>query len=483
MSEHWLGDMTAWVTTNPGSLVVALFATAFVESLAIAGIIVPGVALLFAFAALAGQTGMPLAEALFWAGLGAVAGDVTSFAIGRWLQGRLDVVWPFRRYPRLIARGERFFHRHGGKSVVIGRFVGPIRPVIPLIAGALTMPWRRFIVFNLLSAVGWALVYIIPGFVVGSALASDIKPPPHFYPVLGISGATLVVVYLVVLRVRLGLGEGSWLYQWLEGTMARYDATHRFWRLYSNERPDQRGEFPLPSLLLSIASFALFLALAQLISVSDQLQHLNEQILHWFGLLRQPALELPMVAFTLLGDPPVLTCAAILAVLTLAFRGYYAAALHVAAAVGTTALCVWLLKAGIGINRPEQVLSAPESGAYPSGHTAGMTVLVTLVASFIAGESRSRQRWQHYLFLSLPLLPVAISRLYLQVHWLTDILGGLFLGLAITGITRASYSRFDRTPLSPDALANAAVLAWLAFVAVYMWLNWPQAMIDYAPLP
>src|SRR5690554_6983964 len=137
--------------------------------------------MLFAFAALAGKTGIPLSEALIWAGLGAVAGDVLSFSIGRLLKGRLDAVWPLSRYPGLIAKGESFFRAHGGKSVIIERFVGPIRPVIPMVAGALHMPWRTFITFNLLSAVGWALVYILPGFTVGTALASEIKPPPHFY--------------------------------------------------------------------------------------------------------------------------------------------------------------------------------------------------------------------------------------------------------------------------------------------------------------
>lgn len=99
MTENWLTDVTSWVATNPGWLNGALFLTALIESLAIAGIIVPGVALLFTFAALAGKSGLPLADALLWAGLGAVAGDAISFAIGRLLKGRLNTLWPFSRYP------------------------------------------------------------------------------------------------------------------------------------------------------------------------------------------------------------------------------------------------------------------------------------------------------------------------------------------------------------------------------------------------
>lgn len=483
MSESWLTEVTTWVGSNPGWLVFALFATALTESLAIAGIIVPGVAMLFAFAALAGKAGIPLSEALVWAGLGAVAGDILSFSVGRLLKGRLDSVWPLSRYPGLVFKGEIFFRAHGGKSVIIGRFVGPIRPIIPMVAGALHMPWRTFLTFNLLSAVGWALVYILPGYAVGTALASDIKPPPHFYLVLAISGAALLAVYLILLQMRLGLGAGSRPYRWLESTMARYDATHRFWRLYTSERPARRGEFPLPSLMMSVSALALFLILAQVVSVSSQLYELNQQVLTWFALLRQPLLDLPMVAVTLAGDPAVLFAAAVLAVLVLAFRGYYAAAIHVIAAAAMTSASIWLLKAGFGIPRPDTVLMPPVSGAFPSGHITGATVLVTLGASFIAAESRQRQRWQSYALLSLPLVPMALSRLYLGVHWSTDVLGGLLLGLAITGAIRASYSRYDRVPLSPDPFTWAALGLWLAFTAVYIAGHWDSAVLAYSPQP
>ena len=138
MSSAWLTDLTAWLSANPGWLSLALFSTAFIESLAIAGILVPGVALLFTISVMAAQIDMPLMEVLVWAGLGAIAGDTLSFAIGRLLQGRLTSVWPLSRYPEQINKAEDFFQQHGGKSVIIGRFVGPLRPVTPMIAGALT---------------------------------------------------------------------------------------------------------------------------------------------------------------------------------------------------------------------------------------------------------------------------------------------------------------------------------------------------------
>lgn len=481
MSYTWLNDLSVWLSTHPGWLALALFTAAFTESLALAGIVVPGVAILFAVAVLAGKTGMPLPEALLWAGLGAILGDTTSFGLGRLMQGRLTEIWPLSRYPKIIGKGEHFFRRHGGKSVIFGRFLGPIRPVIPLVAGALMMPWRRFLAFNIGSAVAWAPVYIFPGFLVGSALASNIRAPAHVYAVTGTSLAVLLAVYLVLVRFQLGLGEGSRSYRWLEQRMAGYEATHRFWRLYTNQRPAREGEFPLASFMLAIGAAALFVIWGQLATATHLLEGFNQATLQWFEQLRQPLLDGPFIVFTLLGDPPVLVAAGILACLAFLFRGYYAAAAHIVVAALATIVLVWGLKWAFGIPRPDEVLSPPGSGAFPSGHATGITLTVTLLASFIAGETQNRERWQSYILLSLPLVPVAVSRLYLGVHWFTDVVGGLLLGLAITGATRASYSRYDRVPLAPDVTFAVAAVLWLAFAGSYIALSWEDAVMDLRP--
>jgi undecaprenyl-diphosphatase len=67
------------------------------------------------------------------------------------------------------------------------------------------------------------------------------------------------------------------------------------------------------------------------------------------------------------------------------------------------------------------------------------------------------------------------------VHWFSDIVGGLLLGLAITGLVRASYSRYDRIALYPDSTTVAAFTAWLVFCGGYLYLRWPHALADYAP--
>ncbi|MBL3557213.1 MULTISPECIES: bifunctional DedA family/phosphatase PAP2 family protein [Marinobacter] len=481
MSSEWLQALTAWLSANPGWLSGALFATAFLESLALAGILIPGVAIIFAVAALAGQVALPLLEVLFWAGTGAIAGDSISFALGRLFQGRLERLWPLNHFPGFIAKGEVFFHLHGGKSVIIGRFVGPIRPIIPLIAGAFLMPWRRFLAFNLSSAIAWSPTYVLPGYLVGSALASDFEPPAHFYPVIGISAAILLVIYLLLIRFQLGLGHSSPLYHWLAGLMARYHTTHRFWRLYTSQRPAQAGEFPLPSLSMALGAGALFMILGQLATATRLFEPFNTLTLEWLAQLRNPLLDPVMVMVTLLADPPIMLAAAVLAAMALGVRGFYAATLHILGAALLATVLVWAFKYFTAIPRPHIVMGPPASGAFPSGHTTGITVFSSLAASFIARESRHRWRWRYYLLFSIPIVLVALSRIYLGVHWFTDVVGGILLGLFVAGLTRASYSRYDNIPLTTDTSLLAAGVAWVLYIIWYTAEHWPKATLLYGP--
>ncbi len=474
--------LTAWFSANPAWLAAGLFLIAFLESLAIAGLVIPGVAILFAIAALAGKTGMPVGEALAWAWAGAVLGDGISYLLGRQLKGRLHSVWPFSRYPRMLRRGEHFFLLHGGKSVVIGRFVGPIRPVIPLIAGAFRMPSRRFFTFNILSAIGWAPVYVLPGFLVGSALASDTKLPPQLYPVLGLSLAILATIYLIFFRLRWGLNNESRLYNRLRRWTTRYNTAHKFWRSFSSARPAQGGEFPLGSISLGLAAGALFVIWATINLSTGLLEEFNRQVAYFFSSIRHPFFDAPALFITLLGDIWPLTLGALLAITVFAFRGYYAAAVHVGAGFLITSVMVTGLKASFAVGRPELVATLPDSWAFPSGHATSMAMFSGLAAGFVAREFSNEKRWQIYLGFSLPMLLVAGSRLYLGVHWFSDVIGGILLGLSMCGFLRASYSRYDDTPLKLDPSAILAILLWLTGIACYLMFTWSDAVTRYAPV-
>ena len=146
---------------------VVMFVTAFGESFAFISLLVPGTTVLIAAGTLLSAGTLPYTSILIGAVLGAVLGDSVSYWLGRSFGGGIARVWPFSRHPDLLSRGILFFERHGGKSVFIGRFFGPIRAVIPLAAGIMLMPRGRFWVANVTSALVWAPMLLLVGDAVG----------------------------------------------------------------------------------------------------------------------------------------------------------------------------------------------------------------------------------------------------------------------------------------------------------------------------
>jgi membrane protein DedA with SNARE-associated domain len=142
---------------------------AFGESIAVLSLVVPATVLLVGIGALIETGG--LAFWPVWAGAtaGAILGDWVSFEFGRYFKDSAKNVWPLNRQPRAVARGESFMQRWGAGGVFIGRFFGPVRAVVPLIAGIFRMPRPVFLTVNVASALVWAFFLLSAGDAAGDA--------------------------------------------------------------------------------------------------------------------------------------------------------------------------------------------------------------------------------------------------------------------------------------------------------------------------
>lgn len=140
-----------------------VFILAFGESLAFVSLLLPATVLLLALGALIGESGIPFLPIWIAAISGAFFGDWVSYWFGFHYKERVGKIWPLSRQPKLLVRGRIFFERWGVLGVFIGRFFGPLRAVVPLIAGICEMPMQQFQWTNFGSAVVWGTAILAPG--------------------------------------------------------------------------------------------------------------------------------------------------------------------------------------------------------------------------------------------------------------------------------------------------------------------------------
>lgn len=153
----------SFVQSHPSWAAPIVFALAFCESFAFISLFVPTASILFGVGGVIGASGIQFW--LIWLGatLGALAAHWLAYSLAFRFKDQIMRVWPLSRNPGVVARGVIFFRRWGMMAVFLGRFFGPLRAVMPLAAGLCEMPWIKFQIANLASAMVWTAGMLLPG--------------------------------------------------------------------------------------------------------------------------------------------------------------------------------------------------------------------------------------------------------------------------------------------------------------------------------
>jgi membrane protein DedA with SNARE-associated domain len=159
-----------FITQSAMYSLVAIALVAFFESLALVGLILPGTVMMAALGALIGS-----GEVNFWhawlAGIvGCLLGDWISFWLG-WRFKKPLHRWSFlKKHKALLDKTEHALHEHSLFTILVGRFVGPTRPLVPMVAGMLDLPIRKFLPPNIIGCLLWPPFYFLPGILAGAAI-------------------------------------------------------------------------------------------------------------------------------------------------------------------------------------------------------------------------------------------------------------------------------------------------------------------------
>ncbi|GJM11081.1 MAG: membrane protein [Lysobacteraceae bacterium] len=439
MSNEWLDTLLAWVQANPAWAGAIIFLTAFTESLAIVGIIMPGAFILFGLGTLIAFGVLDLYTTWLWCTLGAIAGDGVSFWLGHHYRDRLRSVWPFSRYRELMARGEVFFQKHGVKSIAIGRFVGPVRPIIPVTAGMMGMPVGKYITVNVIASILWSPAYLLPGVAFGKSIE-------------------LAAAVATRLAILVGLIVGlAWLSWWLVSHANRFLAP-RASRMIARAmawslRHPTLGRYttalidpakPESPALIALGA-GLIVAIWGLLSllIRRQLQHgagsLDVATYSWFQSLRTPFADLPLAMVNAIGDPLVLLGSSTIVLFWLVRRRRFHAARHWLAAIGFSLVATLVLRQLLS---SDALATLPVDGfSFPSLSSALVTTVFGFFAVMVAPELPRRKRNWPYVTAALMVLSVSFSDLYLGAVWLTDVLAGILLGALWVAVLGIAYRR------------------------------------------
>lgn len=464
--------LIAWIARHPEWAYAVVFFAAFSESLAVVGLLIPGALVMFGTGAVVAAGSLELWATLAWAAAGAIAGDAGSYWLGRHYRAELPHRWPFRRYPKLLEKGTVFFHRHGGMSIFLGRFVGPIRAVIPAVAGMLGMPPARFYAANILSALGWAPTYILPGVVFGASLglagavATRLALILVLLSILIVGSIWIVSRSVIWLRPRVEQGLGQ-LQTWAGSAPPARTGSLRGMvaSLLDPARPESRALLVFAAVL--IAAAWMFFGVIEDVLTGDPLVVVDKTLYQLLQGLRTPLGDSVMIALTQLGDAAVTLPVVAAVLLWLVWKRAWRPAAYWLAAASFGATLTVILKAGFGLPRPLPLYEGTIAFGFPSSHAAMSIVIFGFLAVLAARELSLRGQLAVFSVMALLAGLIAFSRIYLGAHWLSDVLGGLSFGAAWVALLGIAYLRRPAPAVAARGLLAVAAIALIVGAGVH----------------
>ncbi|MGH2982565.1 MAG: bifunctional DedA family/phosphatase PAP2 family protein [Solirubrobacterales bacterium] len=397
--------------------------------------------------AVAGQGEIDLYLLLAIAWFSAWAGDTTSFYIGRGL-GRDFVL---RNGPRVGISNERFsqvedyFRRHGGKTILIGRFISLVRALAPFIAGSSGMRYRAFVPYSILGTGVWSTAHILIGYFFSRSIDTAAKYAGRGAFLLGtvivlVVGTVVAVRYLRVARNRrrtVAWMQEHWGTRWLVSIGRRLSPTARF--IWGRLTPG--GTFGLEfTTLLSILSVGLFVLVSYTVVISGDRGPTPGDLTAFDVADALQAGWLTSVAkvVTGFGAAGVVLPLAVLAAGALITARRWPEFWVLAVGTAIIVLSVAELKDAVDRPRPAGGLVDVSGPSFPSGHAAYsvfyLWAALTLVLRLRPGMTRTTGVIVSAIAISGL---IGLSRVYLHVHYLSDVSAGWGLGVSAYAICAA----------------------------------------------
>lgn len=459
---EYIEPLTSWLYTHPHWALFITFIISFAESLAIIGSIVPGSVTMTAIGILAGSGVMRIDLTFLAAILGAIAGDGGSYLLGYLFSDRLTTIWPFKNYPNWIIYGQKYFAQHGAASVLIGRFFGPMRSIIPVIAGMMHMNQWHFFLANTLSAIGWAFLYVAPGVLIGTASTE-----------LSTESATRLFILILILLAIIWLASMGirWLIihtnQFLRSTL------HDFWTSLK-QHPylakyaqyivphNETNHYPTAALvILFFVCFFISLFTTGIVLQGSWVANINNPMFLFFQSLHAPQFDTFFATMRLIISPfPLFIFIAAI----LSFISYYQdwrALKYWLSLVLITIFIIFFLPYAVTIPKPSGVSKYLALPLFPDSDLTLATSVFIFLFFYINRHYRTILMLVLQTLLLVMLFLAGTAIIYLGDNWLTSVIASYFIGLTVALLHWIIYRR----NASPQKGAQSAIVVAFLLMA------------------
>jgi undecaprenyl-diphosphatase len=425
-------------------LIVGVFA--FLETGAFVGLVAPGETVVVIAGAVAGQgaTSVVLTIGIVW--LAAFLGDMCSYFLG----AKLGRGWVVEHGPKLRITPERFaqvetyFAKHGGKTILVGRFIGLVRALAPFIAGSSGMAYRQMAPYSVLGTGMWATLFTLLGYYASRNIDAVLSNSEH--ALLAFAVIVVLIVAGVVAYNKLKVpANRDRVAAWMEDRPVlrnllalgrRLAPQARF--LLNRVTPGGLGlEFTTAVAALAVGSYN---AIAYALAVGDSPGPTTGDTTAADFVLNIRADWLTSVAkvVTALGSGTAMIVVVAATAAWLAFRRHWPEVAVLIVATIVILVGVDLLKDAVERPRPPDGLVASAGWSYPSGHAAHAVVYAWVALTVALRLRPGMQRGTALVVAGLVLtVAVGLSRVYLGVHYMSDVSGGWALGVAIFALLSA----------------------------------------------
>jgi membrane protein DedA with SNARE-associated domain len=431
---------------------------AFAETGAFIGLVAPGEFTVILGGVIAGQGTIDIFVLIGIVWACTLSGDTLSFFLGRRLGRKfLEKHGPnFRLTPDRLAVVDEHFKKRGGATVLVGRFIGFVRPIAPFLAGASGMQYRRFLPYSVVGTGLWGPGFCLLGYIFWQSFDKVTKYAGRATLIFGVIVA--VVVGIVWLRRRLRDPEeraklAAWVERQAERPLLRPLAwvLRPVWRrvlrpafmfaaprvrfLVQRLTPGALGLEFTTALAVTGVGFYAFIAFA--VTFADdptRTTPADSSLLKLADRTRTDMLDDIVKVYTDLGSLPVVGAIVAVSVVMLAMRRRPVEIAVLVIGFVAVIIAVHLTKAGVDRPRPSGSLIDTTGSSYPSGHAAYSTtyVAMSVIAARVLRGLASRGTL--VLLAILVSASIGLSRIYLRAHYWSDVAGGWGLGAGIFGL-------------------------------------------------